>query len=244
MKAAAAIREMKALADPKLAEFLPGFFKTGPGEYGEGDKFLGVKVPYMRKLAKSCRDMELPEISNLLDSKWHEVRALGFIVLTERYERGNEAIKREAVDYYRSNFDKVNNWDLVDMTAHKILGAWLKDRSRKELYKLAKSKVMWERRIAIVSTFAFIRTGDCDDTYALSDILLHDKHDLMHKAVGWMLREAGKKTQNVKLEMWLQAERAKGEGPRHKTMPRTMLRYAIERFPEVTRKRYLKGLIS
>lgn len=223
-------KQLKALGNKTSAEHAQRFFKTGPGQYGEGDIFLGIRVPILRKLAKEHRDISLDAAVELLQSPFHEVRLLALLILVLQYERGGKelAIYRA----YLANTHRINNWDLVDVTAAQIVGAHLFGRDRKPLYRLAKSKSLWERRIAIIATFYFIRRNQFADTLAIADILLNDQEDLMHKAVGWMLREVGKRDLKTEEDFLL---------PRYKQMPRTMLRYAIERFPEIKRLAYLKG---
>jgi len=221
-------QELRDRIQPGHAETAAWFFKSGPGEYGEGDRFLGVRVPEIRAVANM--DDDRSDVSRLLHSKWHEERLLALLILVRRFERGEEAIRKAIFDFYLSETRWINNWDLVDVSAYKIVGAWLLGRSRAPLRRLAASQCLWERRIAIVSTFAFIRDGDVDDTFSLARKLLNDPHDLMHKACGWMLREAGKRDVRA-LENFLDEN-----GTR---MPRTMLRYAIEKFPESRRKAYL-----
>jgi len=222
-------QDLNKLADPKQAKILSSFFKTGKGEYGEGDVFLGIKVPEQRKIVKKYSNLSLKDTQALLNSKIHEHRLVALLILVDKYNKSDK--KQEIVDIYLKNTKKVNNWDLVDLSAHKILGEYLLDKNRKILYKLAKSKDLWEKRIAIISTAAFINNNQFDDTLKISEILLNDNHDLIHKAVGWMLREVGKKNQAVE-EKFLKKY--------HKTMPRTMLRYSIERFDEKKRKFYMK----
>ncbi len=223
-------KALAAAADPGKAAFFPRFFKAGKGEYAEGDKFMGVTVPQMRVVAKRFSDLPLSVIEKLLADPWHEMRMIGLFVLVSQFEKGDAKRRKRIVDFYLSHLKGVNNWDLVDLSAYKILGEWLADKDRKKLYGLAKSNVLWERRIAIVSTYAFIRKNDLKDTFALAEILLHDRHDLMHKAVGWMLREAGKRDADA-LRSFLAKHAA--------TMPRTALRYAIEKFSETERRRWL-----
>ena len=222
-------QELKKLGDSKQAKLLSGFFKTGKGEYGEGDIFLGIKVPVQRKVAKKYADLSLKDTKELLNSKIHEHRLVALFILIEKYKKSEK--KKEIVDIYLKNTKKINNWDLVDLSAPQILGDFLLDNNRATLYKLAKSKNLWEKRISIVSTWTFIRENQLDDTLKISEILLTDNHDLIHKAVGWMLREVGKKNQAIE-EKFLKKH--------HKTMPRTMLRYAIEKFDENKRKFYMK----
>ena len=224
------IKDLKKLEDKKQAEILQRFFKTGKGQYGEGDVFLGIKVPMQRKVCKGYGDLSLETIQKLLDSRIHEHRLCGLFVLVSKYKKAKN--KREIFKFYLKNAKKVNNWDLVDLSAPNIVGDFLLNKDKKVLYNLAKSKNLWEKRIAIVSTWTFIRKGKLKDTLKISEILLKDKHDLIHKAVGWMLREVGKKDMK-KLELFIQKN--------YKDVPRTMLRYAIEKFPEEKRKAYLKG---
>ncbi len=233
------IKDLKKIATKKKAEASAWFFKTGKGEYGHGDIFLGVTVPEQRSLARKYSDLPLLEIKKLLESKYHECRLTALLILVNKYEKVDEDEKQKIVKFYLSHTKNVNNWDLVDSSAPYILGDYLLSShleaelpSRRILYKLAKSKNLWERRIAIISTMAFIKVGQFDDTLKISEILLSDKHDLIHKAVGWMLREVGKKSQHA-LEKFLKKHK--------KLLPRTTLRYAIERFPEKLRKDYLKS---
>lgn len=226
--------EVKALASSEIAAHSQRFFKTGPGQYGEGDLFLGIRVPDIRKLARQGRDLPLDQILILLHSKWHEERLLALIILTIQYKRGNEDLRRQIVDLYLENTAWVNNWDLVDLSAHLIVGPWLQDRPRGLLKKLARSSSLWERRISMMATYHFIRQDDFADALLIAGLLRDDDQDLIHKVVGWMLREIGKHDQSVE-EEFLQEH--------YRTMPRTMLRYAIERFPEDLRQRYLKGEI-
>jgi len=222
-------KDLNTLGNPDQVKPLERFFKTGEGEYGEGDKFLGVSVPDQRKIAKRYQDLSLDDVQKLLDSRIHEHRQVALIILTHQYKRSKD--KKKIADLYLKNTKNINNWDLVDISAPKILGDYLLDKDRSVLYKLAKSKNLWEKRIAILSTYAFIKHAQFDDTLNISEILLNDKHDLIHKAVGWMLREVGKKNQAVE-ERFLRKH--------YKKMPRTMLRYAIEKFDEKKRKYYMK----
>ncbi len=232
MSANIILKRLRAAATPEKATVLAGFFKTGKGQYGEGDRFLGVTVPEQRKLAKEFRDLPLPEVEALVASPWHEARLTGFLVLTYAFARAGEARRRELYDFTLAHRATLNNWDLVDVIAPVIIGGWLVDRpaDRKLLRRFAKSSDLWERRIAIVSTLAFIRAGDFAETLAISEALLGDRHDLIHKASGWMLREVGKRDEAV-LRGFLEEHAAR--------MPRTMLRYAIERLPEGERKGWL-----
>jgi len=222
--------EMMALANPAKAKLLSGFFKTGPGQYGEGDIFLGITVPQTRLVSKKYTELDLANLQKLLNSKIHEIRLCALFVLLKKFQIGNEVEKKMIADFYLANAKNINNWDLVDLTAPKIFGEYLIGKSHKILYDLAKSANLWERRIAVLSTFTFIREKDFTDTIKLAEKLLNDKHDLMHKAVGWMLREMGKRDKNALVEFL---------NLHYKTMPRTMLRYAIEKFSESERKLYL-----
>ena len=224
-------KRMLALGDPVRAGHSLRFFKTGPGEYGEGDRFLGLTLPQIRAITREYRALPLADLSRLLDSEWHEERLVALIIATEQFRRGDAAARRTIYDWYLAKTDRINNWDLVDVSAHKIVGAYLLDRSRAPLRRLARSKSPWERRIAIIATAAFIREGDLDDTLQVAKILLDDHHDLIHKGVGWMLREVGKRDVRV-LRAFLDEHAAH--------MPRTALRYAIERFPPALRERYMK----
>ncbi len=230
-------KEVNALADPVKGKFLARFFKTGEGQYGEGDIFYGLTVPQSRVLALKYKDLPLKDVEKLLQSKVHEERLIALLILVWNYGKGDEERKKEIFDFYLSHTKYINNWDLVDLSADKIMGEQLLRVSGVSgvLVRLAKSENLWERRIAIVSTYAFIKRGKYEDTFAIADILLKDPHDLIQKAVGWMLREVGKRVSEEKLEEFLK--------PRYKTMPRTCLRYAIERFSEEKRRLYLKGMI-
>ncbi len=225
-------RALRAKADPAQAKVLSKFFKTGKGQYGEGDMFLGIKVPVQREIAKAHCGCPLADISRLLDSKIHEERLTALLILTMRYEKADAAEKQEIYDLYIASAVRINNWDLVDLSAPQIVGAHLMNRDRSALKRLAASKNIWERRIAIVSTLHFIRNNDFSATLEIAEKLVSDSHDLIRKAVGWMLREVGKRDPA--------AERSFLD--RHcRTMPRTMLRYAIEKFPEPLRQSYLRG---
>jgi len=223
---------LRKLGDEADAEHLQHFFKTGKGEYGEGDRFLGIRVPVLRKCIPEYRGVELGETVRLLRSRWHEARLLALLMLVDRYRRGSPADQREIYRAYMNNTAHINNWDLVDLSAQHVVGAHLFERSRKPLYRLARSRYLWERRISIVSTFHFIGRGEYFESIALAEVLVGDEHDLIHKAVGWVLREVGKRDLCVEEEFLRR---------HHRTMPRTMLRYAIERFPERKRQAYLKG---
>ncbi len=225
---------IRSLANPAIAEHSTRFFKTGPGEYAEGDRCLGVRVPVVRKLAKNFAVTELKTVFKLLESTYHEERLLALILLVNRCKKAPESEEHKTIyDHYLTHTKQVNNWDLVDCSAHYIVGRYLLHRSRKPLYKLAQSKLLWDRRISIIATWIFIREGETEDILKLSTIHLKDDHDLMHKAVGWMLREMGKRHPEVEKDFLDQ---------HYQTMPRTMLRYAIEKFPEKIRQDYLKGL--
>jgi 3-methyladenine DNA glycosylase AlkD len=223
-------KRLQEMGDKEDARFLQGFFKTGPGQYGEGDIFLGIRVPAARKLAKEYKHLPFKEILSLLQSPYHEVRLFALISLVNAFTNGDEIIRKKIYDLYLANTKHINNWDLVDLSAPNIVGAYLLERDRKPLYQLAKSKSLWERRIAVLATFSFIRNNQFDDCLKTAEILLKDKEDLIHKATGWMLREAGKRDTKI-LEDFLR---------KHcRTMPRTMLRYAIEKFSPDRRKFFL-----
>ena len=223
-------RDLLQLGDPNRAKKLSGFFKTGKGQYGEGDLFLGIPVPEQRKVAKKYVDLSLNDIQELLNSKIHEHRFTALVILISKYRKAEKSGKEEVFSFYLKNTENINNWDLVDLSAPKIVGEYLVNKDKSILYKLAKSNSLWERRISILSTFKFIDTNDFEDALNISELLLHDKHDLIHKAVGWALREIGKRDQNVE-ERFLTKYCVQ--------MPRTMLRYAIEKFDEEKRKIYL-----
>ena len=223
--------KLKSLASPAAAKAAARFFKTGPGQYGEGDIFIGVNVPTLRTVSREFRLLPLDEIGALLKSPIHEERHLALMILVLRVTKCDETHRRAAFDFYLENTRLVNNWDLVDCSAPQVVGGFLLDKSRKPLFDLTRSKSLWDRRIAVVSTQHFIRHGDFADTLAISRRLLTDEEDLIHKAAGWMLREVGKKNQPV-LEAFLDQHGA--------AMPRTMLRYAIERFPPDQRRAYLQ----
>lgn len=226
--------ELQALGSPKRAEGSLRFFKTGPGEYGEGDKFLGLTVPEMRALARKYRSLSDEDALALLESPWHEERLVALILLVGSYERGDEARRNSIHRSYLAKARYINNWDLVDLSAAQIVGRHLRATDIALLQKLARSKDLWERRIAIVATFAFIRQDEFRPTLRISEMLLADEHDLIHKAVGWMLREVGKRDRRT-LDAFLKKH--------YQEMPRTMLRYAIERHPEAIRKKYLAGTV-
>ena len=244
---------MLAHADPSQAAGLSRFFKTGPGQYGEGDKFLGIKVPVTREVVHDCwREMlsadwqeraargepPFPKLEECIRSEYHEVRLAALLTLVEIFKHAKRPptghlLQQQCIDFYRSHTAYINNWDLVDLSCYPLLGEWLLDKDRALLYDLARNgRTLWEQRIGIVSTMTFIRHGQLDDTFAIADILLHHPHDLIHKAVGWLLREAGKKDKAALVAFLT---------PRYRQMPRTALRYAIEKFPEAERQLYLLG---
>jgi len=227
--------DIHSAADPDQARILQRFFKTGPGEYGEGALFLGIRVPVLRALAKKYRrHIDLDGIKALLRSPFHEKRLFALLLMIDEF-RSQKNLRRILFKLYLANTTHINNWDLVDVSAHHIVGAFLQDKSREPLYRLARSNCLWERRIAMVATFHYISQGEASTALDMAAILLHDEHDLIHKAVGWMLREIGKHCGLETEEVFLR---------RHcTTMPRTMLRYAIERFPEDLRRAYLTGTI-
>lgn len=232
MSATQIISALQRLGNPEKATHLARFFKTGKGEYGEGDRFLGVTIPEQRAVAKQFRETGRPQLAELLASPYHEARLTGLLILLEQFTRSKDpAVRKSCVDFYLSQTARINNWDLVDLTCYKLLGVWLADKERSVLYRLADSADMWEQRIAIVTCMHFVRQGDFEDCLAIADRLLHHPHDLIHKAVGWLLREVGKKDKAA-LTRFL--------APRYREMPRTMLRYAIERFAEEERKAYLQ----
>ena len=230
ISALAAVKDLKKLGTPDRAKASAWFFKTGKGQYGWGDKFLGVTVPEQRQVAKKYQELPLAEIKNLLQSEIHECRLTALLILVQKYRKADEAARDRICKFYLSHTKRINNWDLVDLSSHAILGRHLLGRNRAVLYRLARSKNLWERRIAVISTFMFIKAGEYQDALQIGKILLKDEHDLIHKAVGWMLREVGKKSLADE-ERFL-----KKYAPQ---MPRTMLRYAIEKFPEKKRKGYL-----
>lgn len=226
--------KLREMGDAERARISRRFFKTGPGKYGEGDIFLGIRVPELRKLAQAHQNIGLNQAEVLLRSAAHEERLLALFILILLFTKGGEHERKSIYELYSRNTRFVNSWDLVDSSAAHIVGAFLWNRSKKPLYKLARSKSLWERRIAIVATFYFIKRDRFSEVLRISEILVADDEDLIHKAVGWMLREVGKKsleTQEAFLKKY------------YKTMPRTMLRYAIERFPEPRRRQYLKGTV-
>ena len=226
--------EIRKLANKKTAKHSQRFFKTGKGQYGEGDIFLGIRVPVLRKIAKKFRRISLAEVSKLLESKFHEERLLSILMLVNLFKSGDEDDQELIYELYLDKTKFINNWDIVDISAGNIVGEFLFEKNKAPLYRLVFSESLWERRIAIVATFYFIRNDEFDDTLKIAEILFTDKEDLIHKAVGWMLREVGKRV--IKIEEEFLKEH-------YLKMPRTMLRYAIERFPETRRKMYLKGQV-
>ncbi len=225
-------RELKSLAKPEKATAYLRFFKTGPGEYGEGDKFLGITTPELKDvIQKYYKNISLSEVQNLLNGSFHEERSVALSILTRKFDKADELERKKIYEIYLSNTANINNWDLVDISAEYIVGPYIENKDRSVLYKLAKSENLWERRIAIISTFHFIKNKDNDDTFRIAEVLMNDKHDLIHKAVGWMLREVGKRSGEDVLKKFLDKH--------YKTMPRIMLRYSIEKFDDKTRKHYL-----
>ena len=231
------LSEMLSLADPSQVAGLSRFFKTGPGQYGEGDRFLGIKVPVTRSVVKDCwKETGFGELEECIRSGYHEVRLAALLSLVQifTHAKKDEDLKRRCVDFYLGHTEYINNWDLVDLSCYEILGRWLLDKDRRLLYDLAgNGKTIWEQRIGMVSTMQFLRKGELDDTYAIAEIFLEKPqpiHDLLQKAVGWLLRDAGKRDKE-RLRHWLEVN--------VRRMPRTMLRYAIEKFPEEERRYYL-----
>ncbi len=234
MTAAAIRKELRELRNPLIAAHSQRFFKTGKGEYGEGDRFLGIRVPVIRKLVKKYKTVSWSEVLKLLESSWHEERLFALLMLVELFSNADEEGKSAIYQTYLDNTQYINNWDLVDGSAHHIVGAYLEKRDKQILDDLAKSKNIWERRITIMATFYFIKNHQYADALRIAEILLRDKEDLIQKAVGWMLREIGNRNLDIE-EFFLRKH--------YKDMPRTMLRYAIEKFPEGKRKAYLTGFI-
>jgi len=226
-------KDLTLYENPQKAESLKRFFKTGKGQYGEGDIFLGIQVPDSRKIVRKYSNIPLDNILQLLRSKIHEERLIALLIMVEKTKRSDEGGKEILFNKYLENTRYINNWDLVDLSADKIVGSYLFDKPKDVLYSLAASENLWERRIAALATFDFIKKGFYEETLKIAKILLNDGHDLIHKAVGWMLREVGKRCSQEVLEQFLLAN--------YKQMPRTMLRYAIERLPEPLRLQYLNG---
>jgi 3-methyladenine DNA glycosylase AlkD len=225
---------LQLLGDPKRAEVLRRYFKTGPGEYGEGDVFVGIRAPVIRKLVKEYQALSLSETVKLLQSSIHESRALALLILVRAYAKGDASLQEKIYTLYLQNTRFINNWDLVDISAEHIVGSHLRYLSKAPLHALAASDMLWERRIAVMATFHYIKHGEFKETLHIAGMLLNDTEDLIHKAVGWMLREIGKRD-HISEELFLSTH--------YKLMPRTMLRYAIERFPEDLRQRYLRGTL-
>jgi len=223
-------RKVKKISNPAQAKNLQRFFKTGKGLYGEGDIFAGIMVPQSRKLAQEFSNLPFSDLDQLIKSKIHEERLIALLILVHNFEKTEYKGRKKIFDFYLKNTKYINNWDLVDLSAPRVVGNYLLNKPRAVLYKLVKSKNLWERRIAVLATFMFIKNNQFKDSLEISKILLSDSHDLIHKAVGWMLREVGKKSLNVELKFLNKYS---------KKMPRTTLRYAIERFPENLRKKYL-----
>ena len=230
MTAELMIDSLNMLSDREKAIFLQGFFKTGKGQYAEGDVFWGIKVPEMRQVAMAYRSLPLSEIQKVMENPVHEVRFCGLMILVEQFKTAKKNEKTKIADFYLSNTQYINNWDLVDLSCYQILGNYLLDKPRDVLYRLAKSKNMWEQRIAIVSTMAFLRNYELEDTLKIAELLLDNQHDLIHKAVGWLLRELSKRDEEMMLQ-FIEIHYAK--------IPRTTLRYAIERLPNGLRKNIL-----
>jgi 3-methyladenine DNA glycosylase AlkD len=226
--------KLKSIADAEKAQILQRFFKTGPGQYGEGDKFLGIQVPELRQVVNEFKALPLGEVTKLVKSPWHEARLAALLILVKQFAKASAGERKSIYDLYLGHTRWINNWDLVDASAPHIAGAHLMMRSRRPLYTLAKSASLWERRIAIIATLYFVREKDFDDALSIVATLLADREDLIHKATGWVLREIGKRDQQA-MEDFLVAH--------YRNMPRTTLRYAIERLPETRRKEYLRGLI-
>lgn len=224
-------KELETYIDPIKRAYLPNFFKTGKGQYGEGDQFLGIVVPNTRIVAKKYKTADLSVVDELLQSPWHECRLCALLILVERFKKAKEEERKQIYEFYLSHTDRVNNWDLVDLSAPTIVGLYLKDKPRHDLYRLAESDWLWDQRIAMVANWSMIRYGEYLDVLALAEKLLKHPHDLMQKATGWMLRELGKRDKDLLIQFL----------DKHSTeMPRTMLRYSIEKFPEEERQYYLK----
>ncbi len=224
-------RELLALGNPQRAEHSTYFFKTGKGEYAEGDKFIGCAVPETRKVAKAHKNLSFDDLEKLLNDAFHECRFCALVILAGQFKKADNAKRKEIIDFYLANTTGVNNWDLVDVSAYTLLGEWLTDKDKSVLYRLAESENLWEQRIAVVSTMAFIRKNNFEDTLKLSELLLTHNHDLIHKACGWMLREVGERYEKSLTDFL---------DKHHKTMPRTMLRYSIEKLTPEQRKIYMK----
>lgn len=224
-------RELAAVASPEKAKNSARFFKAGPGQYGEGDRFWGVTVPEQRRIARAHRGLPLRELAKLMGSEMHEERLTGIFILVDRYRRGDDAAKQEAFDFYLRHLKYVNNWDIVDSSAPYIVGYHLRTRDRALLYRLAKSQLLWERRVAMISTLGLVAAGEHEDAFRVAELLLEDHEDLLHKAVGWVLRDVGKRIDADLLRGFLRKHAGQ--------MPRTALRYSIEHFDPAERKRWL-----
>lgn len=227
-------KDLKKNSSKSKAKALQRFFKTGKGEYGEGDIFLGITVPQIRKIAKKHSALDILAIQSLLNSSIHEERLIALLILLENYQSSSEEQKYQIINFYLQNTKNINNWDLVDLSSPSIIGNYLLDKPKDILYSLANSKNLWEKRISIISTYTFIKNNQFQDAFKIAEILLNDSHDLIHKAVGWMLREIGKKDLKAE-ENFLKKH--------YKSMPRTMLRYAIEKFLQIKREAYLEGRV-
>jgi 3-methyladenine DNA glycosylase AlkD len=232
-KCAQLIDEAMDRGDPGIAAHTTRFFKTGPGQYGEGDRFLGIRVPVLRRLARGHLDLSVAEVLTLLNNAYHEIRLLGVLIWVYQFPSANPKERKAIYEAYLNSTDRINNWDLIDVSAPHIVGRYLLERPRGKLRQLARSTSIWEKRIAILATFAFIRQGEYEDTLEISRLLINDEHDLIHKATGWMLREVGKRNREIE-EAFLDEHAC--------TMPRTMLRYAIEHLPEKRRQYYLEAV--
>lgn len=226
------LARLHEIGDAEHARFVAGYFRTGPGEYGEGDRFLGIRIPALRGLVREFRGVSIDQMAVLLRSEWHEARLLALLLLVDAYQRGDADTREAIYRLYLDNTRYINNWDLVDSSAPQIVGAHLEQGNRSVLDRLARSEMLWERRIAILATQHYIRQGEYVTTLRIAERLVKDEHDLIHKAVGWMLREVGNREREAE-EVFLRRH--------HRTMPRTMLRYAIEKFPPDLRQRYLRG---
>jgi len=229
------LKELNLLRNPPKAKILQGFFKTGKGEYGEGDLFLGISVPQSRKIAIKYKNLPFSEIQKLLKLRIHEARLIALLILVENFKKADEKTRKVIYEFYLLSTEYINNWDLVDLSAGNIVGNYLEEKDTSILVKLAKSESLWERRIAVISTFDFIMHKNAKETLKIAEILINDKEDLIQKAVGWMLREVGKRVSQEVEEEFLNKY--------YRTMPRTTLRYAIERFDPKLREKYLKGFI-
>ncbi|MCG7898044.1 MAG: DNA alkylation repair protein [Candidatus Thiodiazotropha weberae] len=234
MKAEQLTQKLESLANPEIAAKSQRFFKTGKGDYGEGDRFLGIRVPILRQQARGFQQMSLTQVLRCLKSAYHEERLCALLILVRKFESGDETLRERVFRHYLDNTRYINNWDLVDSSAYQIVGAYLLTRERAILYELARSDSLWERRIAMIATYRFIKNQQYDDALAIAELLMLDQQDLIHKAVGWMIREVGNRDRN-RAQQFLK--------PTYQAMPRTMLRYAIEKFPEPLRQIYLKGEI-